>query len=334
MTATEKADAEEKAKFMEENGAPTGTITDPKQLEKIFELEFKWAEKKGLLKPSNNASASEIMEYADKIGQSTVIAQFPNGKVKEKQYIDEAGNRTIQIFDQAGNKIFERINKKIDGKETPVSEITYYTNGQVKSSYKLADDKITEEQFAENGFCTGKTVKTKIGDGGYAVTEKVNYYDNGNIKNRYTSKDGRPNLNSSNEEFFENGKLKTRTVIQDGITIEKIETYPNGNIKSKVSRENGLIQEEEFFENGKPKSKEITKYSHVLKGFVPVEITEYYENGNIKRSITRDVDDYGYFQITLERYNEDGSLVNRSVETGSSYLDKGKTGELDWFDKE
>ncbi len=211
------AEEQDKADFMAANGAPTGTITEAKDLEKIFELEFKYAEMKGTLKPAgeSQAKATEQVAAASKTqapAQTAEEVQAPTATVQPAQVKTQHPEKTstgqaMAAYEKSGCK----------------PEIETYIDGTIRSK------KIT---------INGESLITVL---------QQEFYSNGNLKNELISNYNAPDDDASEEvHYLENGQLHstryvrsyyagTSSLYDDDRYTSYKEYYDNGSVKKEVS---------------------------------------------------------------------------------------------------
>ena len=150
---------------------------------------------------------------------------YPNGKVK--------------------NRVYLKRRKELVGLEKK-----YYENGNLKSviSYKNGLIENLLKSYDKNGEIDEKLEKVEL------------FYPNGNIESRryfimnskITYQDG------VEEEYYENGKLKSKVILINGKVNGFMESYyENGKLKSRVPFEDDepLGIAEDYYENGNLESK-------------------------------------------------------------------------------
>lgn len=195
---------------------------------------------------------------------------YPNGKVKNRVYL----KRRKELVGLE-KKYYENGNlkSKIRWKKNEINKAYfYYENGNLKAIIPYKKGKIDGNilNFYENG-----NLKSVIS------------YKNGLIENLLKSYDKNGEIDEKLEKvelFYPNGNIESRRYFimnskityQDGVEEEY---YENGKLKSKVILINGKVNGfmESYYENGKLKSRV------PFEDDEPLGIAEdYYENGNLE----------------------------------------------------
>ncbi|MFZ2851978.1 MAG: hypothetical protein WAZ68_06070 [Leptotrichiaceae bacterium] len=167
----------------------------------------------------------------DKNGSELYKTKFENGTGYYKKY-----NENDELISEGGSKdnLKEGIWKKyFSGKLTSeityekdvnVSEITYYSNGQIES--KRDKDKI--EKFYKNGKIY------EIEDLNNPEDNAVLYYENGNIMKSSEVKDKAKEENIE-KEFYFSGNIKRERYSKGGFLVKEIMYYENNQKKHEIN---------------------------------------------------------------------------------------------------
>ncbi|MCQ2740295.1 MAG: hypothetical protein MJ237_08760, partial [bacterium] len=96
----------------------------------------------------------------------------------------------------------------------------------------------------------------------------------------------------------------------------KVETYDNGNIKSKKYKDEGYFGKEAtvtYYKDGKPESSKVRVFSRsqIGGGWIETENKSYYSNGKLKSSKTKEPNYFG--KEVHQTYYEDGKPESSKV---------------------
>ena len=107
----------------------------------------------------------------------------------------------------------------------------------------------------------------------------------------------------------------------------KVETYDNGNIKSKIykNKENEVTQI--YYVNGNLSMSEVRKNSKYEHRWITTEYNTYYENGNLKSSKTKELYPVGSGTEKTQLYYENGKPKSSEVRAYNEYARKWITTE-------
>lgn len=188
-----------------------------------------------------------IVKYFNKNGKLFSEIKYKDGDILTYKYLDPNNNKTLSTGETKGGKLsFKKYDK----------------NGYIISEGVL--NKGLEDgiwKFYNSG---GVVVRmTNFKEGVESGEYKMFFEDSKTIKEKATYVDGK--LDGLYEEFFANGKIKSRGYFQDDAKVgEWIEFYPNGKIQRRV-----------FFLDG-----EVNGTSQSFDGMGNPTIEEYYKNGS------------------------------------------------------
>ena len=183
----------------------------------------------------SGASASNVIDgdyiIYDKNGSELYKTKFENGTGYYKKY-----NENDELISEGGSKdnLKEGIWKKYFSgiltsettyeKDINVSEITYYSNGQIES--KRDKDKI--EKFYKNGKIY------EIEDLNNPEDNAVLYYENGNVMKSSEVKDKAKEENIE-KEFYFSGNIKRERYSKGGFLVKEIMYYENNQKKHEIN---------------------------------------------------------------------------------------------------
>ena len=183
----------------------------------------------------SGASASNVIDgdyiIYDKNGSELYKTKFENGTGYYKKY-----NENDELISEGGSKdnLKEGIWKKyFSGKLTSettyekdidISEITYYSNGQIES--KRDKDKV--EKFYKNGKIY------EIEDLNNPEDNTVLYYENGNVMKSSEVKDKVEEENLE-KEFYFSGNIKRERYSKGGFLVKEIMYYENNQKKHEIN---------------------------------------------------------------------------------------------------
>lgn len=273
-----------------------------------------------------NGKISDKENYRNGKRHGEQLGYNQNGKMIAKSTYEDGvlHGEQIHTFNDSG-LIWKAENYKagsLDGQQ-----IEYYQNGKIREKKNITansgssgesyyEDGKPESKFnydkdgklvPESAFWNSKghlTRRITVGPSNIIIEETYTYYPNGKVAKIERHLPSSRHRHGDQEEYFENGKLKSKTTfilnkengerilynqdgtvsakwnIKNGTIIQTDTFYPDGKIASHEVRENGRLVKTSFARDGKilKKERKLDNWPHYHDG----KQEEFYENGKLK----------------------------------------------------
>ena len=219
----------------------------------------------------------KVENYKDGSQDGQQIEYYRNGKIREKKNITANSGSSGESYYEDG-KPESKFNYDKDGKLVPESAF-WNSKGHLTRRITVGpSDIIIEETYTY--YPNGKVAKIErhLPSSRHRHGDQEEYFENGKLKSKTTFI-----LNKENGErilYNQDGTVSTKWNIKNGTIIQTDTFYPDGKIASHEVRENGRLVKTTFANNGKilKKERELDAWPRYRDG----KQEEFYENGKLK----------------------------------------------------
>jgi antitoxin component YwqK of YwqJK toxin-antitoxin module len=226
-------------------------------------------------------------ELEIKLPKSHSTYFFPNGnRYSELKVIDSFPNRILKYFNTE-DKLIRTVEFKTDSIINKVFENGYYkgyhSNLGLLQSEGLIENRIYQGKwiFYRNDGETIKQIVEYVNDTLHGIRE--DYWENGKLKSKTTNINGKQN--GKTIHYHKNGELEEVNFLKNG-EVHGISTryYANGKLESKCDYWNGIARDscKFYYENGNLEKLEIIKLDTTSSKSSGI-VYRYYESGEIEK---------------------------------------------------